>query len=68
MIIVQVDFTYGDQELHLSPLRAGIDPEQSGYRVGKVKVEIWLAKLMHGRWGKLLSDGPAPGKPYEAVA
>ncbi|KAG9099487.1 hypothetical protein FS749_001168 [Ceratobasidium sp. UAMH 11750] len=63
-----VEFTYGDQELRLSPLRAGIDPERSGYRVGTVKIEIWLAKLMHGRWGKLLSDSSAPGKPYTVVA
>lgn len=58
-----VDFSYGDQQLHLAPLRAGIDPEKSGYRVGKVKVEIWLAKLMHGRWGTLLSTGNEPGLP-----
>lgn len=63
-----VDFTYGDNELHLSPLRSGIDPEQSGYRVGKVKVEIWLAKLMHGRWGTLLSSGSAPGLPAPSSA
>ncbi|KAG8766706.1 hypothetical protein FRC12_006705 [Ceratobasidium sp. 428] len=63
-----VDFAYDDQELHLSPLRAGIDPERSGYRVGTVKVEIWLAKLMHGRWGKLLSEGSAPGLPNPSSA
>lgn len=63
-----VDFAYGDNELHLSPLRAGIDPAQSGYRVGKVKVEIWLSKLMHGRWGTLLSSGSAPGLPTPSSA
>ncbi|KAG9121160.1 hypothetical protein FRC07_002997 [Ceratobasidium sp. 392] len=63
-----VDFAYGDNKLHLSPLRAGIDPEKSGYRVGTVKVEIWLAKLMHGRWGKLLSEGSAPGLPNPSSA
>ncbi|ELU41715.1 Sgt1 [Rhizoctonia solani AG-1 IA] len=56
---LKVDFSYGDQHLYLSPLRAGIDPAQSGYRVGKVKVEIWLAKLVHGRWGTLVSSGSA---------
>ncbi|KAF8605111.1 SGS-domain-containing protein [Ceratobasidium sp. AG-I] len=65
---VSVEFAYGDNELHLSPLRAGIDPEKSGYRVGKVKVEIWLAKLMHGRWGTLLSSGSAPGLPTPSTA
>ncbi|QRW19279.1 hypothetical protein RhiXN_00685 [Rhizoctonia solani] len=64
----QVDFSYGDQHLYLSPLRAGIDPAQSGYRVGKVKVEIWLAKLVHGRWGTLVSSGSAPGLPLQSSA
>ncbi|KAF8708389.1 SGS protein, partial [Rhizoctonia solani] len=63
-----VDFSYGDQHLYLSPLRAGIDPAQSGYRVGKVKVEIWLAKLVHGRWGTLVSSGSAPGLPLQSSA
>ncbi|QRV76219.1 hypothetical protein RhiJN_04234 [Ceratobasidium sp. AG-Ba] len=63
-----VDFAYGDQALHLAPLRAGIDPEKSGYRVGTVKVEIWLAKLMLGRWGKLLSDTSTPGLPLPSSA
>ncbi|CAE6435115.1 unnamed protein product [Rhizoctonia solani] len=60
-----VDFSYEDNELHLAPLRAGIDPAKSGYRVGKVKVELWLAKLVHGRWGTLVSSGsePAPSSP-----
>ncbi|CUA76757.1 Protein SGT1 homolog [Rhizoctonia solani] len=63
-----VDFTYADNELHLAPLRAGIDPAQSGYRVGTVKVEIWLAKLVHGRWGTLLSSGSEPGIPMPSSA
>ncbi|CAE6462902.1 unnamed protein product [Rhizoctonia solani] len=62
------DFVYGDNQLHLEPLRAGIDPAQSGYRVGKVKVEIWLAKLVHGRWGTLLSSGAEPGLPIQSSA
>ncbi|CAE7117415.1 unnamed protein product [Rhizoctonia solani] len=63
-----VDFSYEDQHLLLSPLRAGIDPAQSGYRVGKVKVELWLAKLVHGRWGTLLSPGSEPGLPMQSSA
>ncbi|CAE6425338.1 unnamed protein product [Rhizoctonia solani] len=63
-----VDFSYNDQRLLLEPLRAGIDPAQSGYRVGKVKVEIWLAKLVHGRWGTLLSSGSEPGLPIQSSA
>ncbi|CEL57754.1 Protein SGT1 homolog A OS=Arabidopsis thaliana GN=SGT1A PE=1 SV=1 [Rhizoctonia solani AG-1 IB] len=63
-----VDFSYRDQRLLLQPLRAGIDPAQSGYRVGKVKVEIWLVKLVHGRWGTLLSSGSEPGLPLQSSA
>ncbi|KAG8896344.1 hypothetical protein FRB99_008930 [Tulasnella sp. 403] len=50
-------FEYGEYKLELSPLKAQINPEQSGYRVGKVKVEIWLAKRAQGRWGNLVSAG-----------
>ncbi|CAE6469969.1 unnamed protein product [Rhizoctonia solani] len=63
-----VEFSYGDQQLNLAPLRAGIDPAQSGYRVGKVKVEIWLVKLVHGRWGTLVSSGAEPGLPIQSSA
>ncbi|KAG8730465.1 hypothetical protein FRC11_006623 [Ceratobasidium sp. 423] len=63
-----VEFNYEGQHLLLKPLRAGIDPAKSGFRVGKVKVEIWLAKLVHGRWGTLLSAGPQPGLPMQSSA
>ncbi|KAG9007693.1 RIBULOSE-phosphate 3-epimerase [Tulasnella sp. 427] len=52
-----MDFQYGDHRLHLEPLKAQVDPEESGYRVGKVKVEIWLKKRAAARWGGLVSDG-----------
>ncbi|CAE6521348.1 unnamed protein product [Rhizoctonia solani] len=63
-----VEFNYEGQHLLLKPLRAGIDPEKSGFRVGKVKVEIWLTKLVHGRWGALLSAGSEPGLPMQSSA
>ncbi|KAG9005959.1 hypothetical protein FRB94_001087 [Tulasnella sp. JGI-2019a] len=55
--IMQAKFEYEDFKLTLDPLKAQIHPEQSGYRVGKVKVEIWLAKKAPARWGNLVSDG-----------
>jgi len=50
------EFEYEDYKLTLDPLKAQIDPEQSGYRIGKVKVEIWLVKKAPGRWGNLVSE------------
>jgi len=52
-------FEYEDYVLNLDPLKAIIDPEQSGYRVGKVKIEIWLSKRVEGRWGNLVTEGDA---------
>ncbi|KAG8857224.1 hypothetical protein FRB96_005899 [Tulasnella sp. 330] len=51
------EFEYEDYKLTLDPLKAKIHPEQSGYRVGKVKVEIWLVKRAPARWGNLVSEG-----------
>lgn len=47
-----------DKELLLEPLKGQIDPEASDFTVGKVKVEIRLAKMAHGRWGGLIGDAP----------
>ena len=44
--------------LEFQPLKGQIDPEKSSYVVGKVKVEIRLAKLAQGRWGGLIGDAP----------
>jgi len=59
-------FTYsrGDISLVLEPLKGQIDPEQSGFTVGKVKVEIRLVKLVKFRWGALVGDSPDPLAPF----
>lgn len=48
----------GDKVLSLQPLKGQIDPTKSDYTVGKVKVEIRLAKMAQGRWGALVGDAP----------
>lgn len=48
----------GDKILSLQPLKGQIDPTKSDYTVGKVKVEIRLAKMVLGRWGGLVGDVP----------
>ncbi|KIK07018.1 hypothetical protein K443DRAFT_2794 [Laccaria amethystina LaAM-08-1] len=55
-------FTYvhGEKSLILEPLKGQIDPDASNYTVGKVKVEIRLAKRAQGRWGSLVGDSPDP--------
>jgi len=53
-------YKYDDRELVLQPLKGQIDPSKSDYSVGKVKVEIRLAKLAPGRWGALVGDEPDP--------
>ncbi|TFK93476.1 SGS-domain-containing protein [Polyporus arcularius HHB13444] len=55
-------FTYehGDKSLVLEPLKGQIDPAKSDYTVGKVKVEVRLVKMAHGRWGTLVGDAPDP--------
>lgn len=42
----------------LEPLKGQIDPAKSEFTVGKVKVEIRLAKMLSGRWGGLIGDSP----------
>ncbi|KAI0651903.1 SGS-domain-containing protein [Trametes meyenii] len=55
-------FTYihGEKSLLLEPLKGQIDPAKSDYTVGKVKVEVRLAKAAPGRWGALVGDTPDP--------
>ncbi|KAI9444779.1 SGS-domain-containing protein, partial [Lactarius indigo] len=48
----------GDKSLHVHPLKGQIDPEQSSFVVGKVKVELRLVKAAQGRWGGLIGDTP----------
>lgn len=48
----------GDKNLRFSPLKGQIDPVQSSFVVGKVKVELRLVKAAQGRWGDLTGDAP----------
>lgn len=56
--MLQLSYTNGDKNLVLAPLKGQIDPEASQFTVGKVKVEIRLAKMNPGRWGELVGDTP----------
>jgi len=55
-------FSYenGDKKLLFEPLKGQINPVLSEFTVGKVKVEIRLAKMVQGRWGDLVGDSPDP--------
>ncbi|KAJ8083974.1 Cochaperone protein [Marasmius tenuissimus] len=56
----KVTYTHGDKVLVLEPLKGQIKPDTSDYTVGKVKVEVRLAKAVQGRWGGLIGDSPDP--------
>ncbi|KAH9919086.1 SGS-domain-containing protein [Fomitopsis serialis] len=56
----RLSYEHGDKKLNLAPLKGQIDADKSDYTVGKVKVEIRLAKVVPGRWGSLVSDSPDP--------
>lgn len=62
--LVQLVYTHGDKSLVLQPLKGQIDPNASTFTVGKVKVEIRLAKAAPGRWGTLVGDSP-DGESYQ---
>lgn len=61
--LAQLVYTHGDKSLVLQPLKGQIDPSASTFTVGKVKVEIRLAKAALGRWGALVGDSP-DGESY----
>ena len=42
----------------MEPLKGQINPEASEFTVGKVKIEIRLAKMAPGRWATLVGDSP----------
>ena len=44
--------------MQLDPLKGQIDTEKSEYTIGKVKVEVRLAKVAAIRWGGLVGDAP----------
>ncbi|KAF9787164.1 SGS-domain-containing protein [Thelephora terrestris] len=61
-------YTRGDNEVQLEPLKGQIDTEKSDYTVGKIKVEVRLAKVAAIRWGGLVGDAPDLLNTFPAVA
>jgi suppressor of G2 allele of SKP1 len=53
-----VEYIHGEKSLVLEPLKGEIDPEASGHTVGKVKIEVRLAKSAPVRWASLVGDSP----------
>jgi len=47
-------YEHGQKKLALDPLAGEIEPDKSDYSVGKMKVEVRLAKKSPGRWGRLV--------------
>ncbi|GJJ13886.1 hypothetical protein Clacol_008143 [Clathrus columnatus] len=68
---MSLHYENGEKKLVLEPLTGEINPEGSSYTVGKVKVEVRLAKTTAGRWVRLVKNpeeeatiapgGAAPG-------
>ncbi|VDB84945.1 unnamed protein product [Peniophora sp. CBMAI 1063] len=56
----QVSYSHGEKKLDLGPLKGQIDPDKSSFTVGKVKVELKLAKAAPTRWGGLIGEAPDP--------
>ncbi|KAF8227424.1 SGS-domain-containing protein [Tricholoma matsutake] len=56
----KLSYEHGDKSLVLEPLKGQIDPSASEVTIGKIKVEIRLAKMSPGRWGGLVGDSPDP--------
>ncbi|KAJ7103553.1 SGS domain-containing protein [Mycena belliarum] len=56
----KLSYTNGDKSLVLEPLKGQIIPDACEFTVGKVKVEVRLAKAGGGRWGGLIGDSPDP--------
>jgi len=56
----KLSYEHGDKYLVLEPLKGQIDPSASEFTIGKIKVEIRLAKMNPGRWGGLVGDSPDP--------
>jgi suppressor of G2 allele of SKP1 len=54
----EINYKNGDKILSLQPLKGQINPDKSDYKVGKVKIEIRLVKIVQGRWGALVGDSP----------
>jgi hypothetical protein len=54
----KLSYKHGDVSLVLEPLKSQIDTSASDFTVGKVKVEIRLAKTSSFRWGNLVGDVP----------
>jgi len=59
-----LNYEHGEKKLVLDPLTGEIDPDASEYTVGKVKIEVRLAKKTPGRWVRLVR---APDEPAQIV-
>ncbi|KIY52703.1 SGS-domain-containing protein [Fistulina hepatica ATCC 64428] len=59
----KLTYTHGDKTLVLEPLKGQVDPTKCSYTVGRVKIEVKLAKMAIGRWGDLIGDSPDPLSP-----
>jgi len=56
----KLSYTNGEKSLVLEPLKGQITTDACEFTVGKVKVEVRLAKTVFGRWGGLIGDSPDP--------
>ncbi|KAG2154821.1 SGS-domain-containing protein [Suillus clintonianus] len=56
----KISYQNGEKTLSLQPLKGQIDPERCDFTVGKVKVELRLAKMAQGRWGAVTGDALDP--------
>ncbi|KAJ6575090.1 SGS-domain-containing protein [Mycena capillaripes] len=56
----KLSYSNGEKSLVLEPLKGQITTDACEFTVGKVKVEVRLAKTVLGRWGGLIGDSPDP--------
>ncbi|KAJ7634281.1 SGS domain-containing protein [Mycena polygramma] len=56
----KLSYTNGEKSLVLEPLKGQIVTDACEFTVGKVKIEVRLAKAVPGRWGGLIGDSPDP--------
>ncbi|KIM85170.1 hypothetical protein PILCRDRAFT_817158 [Piloderma croceum F 1598] len=63
----KLSYTHGGKQLILEPLKGQINPDASEFTVGKVKVEIRLAKMASARWVQLVGDAPDPLASFPSI-
>jgi suppressor of G2 allele of SKP1 len=62
----RVTFIYQDKNIDFNPLKGEIDPKNSNFRVGKMKVEITLSKKTLGRWTAIVR-GEGENKLFDSL-